>query len=388
MKNELGNTHKYIHVGFIGRLEAEKGADILLQVIERVSQKIELRNRIIFHVIGAGSFQDEYLKLKKYGNIHMHIYGSLCHQETLDTMKKWDILCMPSRFLETFGLVALEALSQGVAICGPKKGGLRDFIAPDLEIHMEHPVDDIMRILAGAKEDTFYSKREVGEFGYTGWKGKLKEIVGSSKNILIIHDYLRIIGGAEVYTHFLEKELRKLGNKTTLYGFTGNTSRISRIFQGVISLVAFWRYFSLRNIIRKTKPEIIWMQSVSRYIGPWGVLAVYMSGIRTLLTHHDLGLVVARPSLLEYEQDLPHALTYRTFLTGTKNPIEYFLRTAKYVYSILLWKFLGRVQLHIVPSTFMKPIFEAISGKKTLVFPHTLMNEEESNEKNASKLRK
>lgn len=41
---------------------------------------------------------------------------------------------MPSRFLETFGLSALESLSEGVPVIGFQKGGLIPFIPKELAV--------------------------------------------------------------------------------------------------------------------------------------------------------------------------------------------------------------------------------------------------------------
>ena len=40
----------------------------------------------------------------------------------------FDVSVMPSRFLETFGLSALESLSAGGPVCGIRKGGLSAFV--------------------------------------------------------------------------------------------------------------------------------------------------------------------------------------------------------------------------------------------------------------------
>jgi len=46
-------------------------------------------------------------------------------------MSKADYTLMPSLFLETFGLVALDSLAFGIPVIGEKKGGLSPFIIDD-----------------------------------------------------------------------------------------------------------------------------------------------------------------------------------------------------------------------------------------------------------------
>lgn len=54
---------------------------------------------------------------------------------------------MPSRFLEMFGLTALEALALGTPVCAPAKGGLRLFVTPELTLDESRPVDSFADIL-------------------------------------------------------------------------------------------------------------------------------------------------------------------------------------------------------------------------------------------------
>ncbi len=58
-----------------------------------------------------------------------------------------DGVCMPSRFVETFGYSALEALSVGTPVIGPRVGGLEQFIPEELAIDVFS--DDAADRLAG-----------------------------------------------------------------------------------------------------------------------------------------------------------------------------------------------------------------------------------------------
>jgi glycosyltransferase involved in cell wall biosynthesis len=60
--------------------------------------------------------------------------------ELRELYEKSDLLFMPSRFLEMFGLTALEALTLGTPVCAPAKGGLRPFVTPALTLDESDPV--------------------------------------------------------------------------------------------------------------------------------------------------------------------------------------------------------------------------------------------------------
>jgi glycosyltransferase involved in cell wall biosynthesis len=371
MENEVNSL---IHVGFIWRLETEKGIDILVQVLERVQSDKELRNTLVFHIIWVGSFFEDLEKIKKNWNIHLHIYGKLSHNEVLTEIKKWDLLCMPSRFLETFWLVALEALSEWVRVCWPKVGGLKELISPGLDISMKHPVEDILKILIRIHHDTNIIQDSLIQYSYWNWKKNLEWIIQDRKNILIIHDYNRVIWWAEVYIDFLQHEIRSSGWHVKRFWHTGSISRVSRIIQAVIAPLAFWRYFEVKNIIQKSHADLIWIHSILRYIWPWWILAIMRSNREVIMSHHDLGLIVPRPSKLESEDQIPHVLSLKDFVRNSQNPLEWILRSIKYIYIKLIWILLEWISTHIVPSDFMKLPLSDLSGKKTLVFPHTLIH--------------
>ena len=70
----------------------------------------------------------------------MTYHGRVSPTELRELYKQSDLLFMPSRFLEMFGLTALEALSLGTPVCGPAKGGLRDFVTPELTLDESDPI--------------------------------------------------------------------------------------------------------------------------------------------------------------------------------------------------------------------------------------------------------
>lgn len=88
----------------------------MLQIIERA---ISDHKNLEFHIFGEGSFLEV---LQKFPKNFVKIYGKVAREKIFENLKNADFLLMPSRFLETFGLVALESLSLGVLVIGFKKG--------------------------------------------------------------------------------------------------------------------------------------------------------------------------------------------------------------------------------------------------------------------------
>jgi starch synthase len=114
-------------IGFIGRLVAEKAADLLPQVIGDSIYYME--GRMNFLVLGSGDPDVEY----RLGNLYSHFFGyynsHVGYNETLSHLMYAgaDFLLMPSR-VEPCGLNQMYALRYGTIPIVRRTGGLRDTV--------------------------------------------------------------------------------------------------------------------------------------------------------------------------------------------------------------------------------------------------------------------
>lgn len=126
IKQPLPSSHSFqidplkINIAFGGRLELQKGIDILGKTIEQLPHP--LKDRFLFHIIGNGSFKKEMAEISKK-NSHCIYYGSV--SDLSDKLSDFDYLIMPSRF-EGFGLISLEASLSGVPVIATKIPGLAE----------------------------------------------------------------------------------------------------------------------------------------------------------------------------------------------------------------------------------------------------------------------
>ncbi|MFI7606791.1 glycosyltransferase family 4 protein [Micromonospora sp. NPDC049366] len=102
-----GSTRRPV-VGYLGRLEKEKGADLLAEIASHVPEAD-------FRIAGAGS-------LPIAARPNLELVGRVV---AADFLRQIDCLVVPSR-VESFGLSALEALSLGVPVVHTGAGGLAE----------------------------------------------------------------------------------------------------------------------------------------------------------------------------------------------------------------------------------------------------------------------
>lgn len=108
-----------INFGYLGRLEPEKGIELLLKAFIKFPSNCQL-------FIG-GTGDDNYTAFLKrtYGQANIHFLGWTNAQEVY---KKIHYLVLPAQWHEPFGRVVVEAFAYGVPVIGAMRGGIPELI--------------------------------------------------------------------------------------------------------------------------------------------------------------------------------------------------------------------------------------------------------------------
>jgi glycosyltransferase involved in cell wall biosynthesis len=111
-------------VGFVGRLEHEKGPDLFLRAAEYVHH---LRPDVHFVIIGDGSIRGKLNAMCTQMGLEQHVHFVGWWENTFDIYPALDILVHTSRSDGT-SLVLLEAMSSGCPTIGLAVGGIPEII--------------------------------------------------------------------------------------------------------------------------------------------------------------------------------------------------------------------------------------------------------------------
>jgi glycosyltransferase involved in cell wall biosynthesis len=324
---------------------------------------------IVWHICWEGAYLKELQEIAKRSE-NIHVYGYVDHDFIKTILSKTTFVLMPSAMLETFGLVALETLIQWVPVVGLAKWWLSDFIHPDLMLDGDNPVTSFINILHKWE----YPLIDISKFSYENWIARLKELTEWKQKILIINDYTTVVGGAEIYVLFLQKALIEIGKTVELYGYDKPVNRYMRIGLMLMTPIAFWRGMSLDKIIKEYNPDLIWMNSIMRYIWPYGLATIAKSPIDIYITHHDLWLISLRPSQIYAESDIPQSSKLADWIPKKMNIIVIVTTLLKWLYISYLWTCLNKnwsIQ-HLLPSHWMEKYYKKYIDSPVNTYPHTV----------------
>lgn len=123
----LPNIPRNKELVFLGRLVSDKGLDLLLNVMKSL-KKYGLYPKLT--VIGSGESEAALRQQTKALQIEKQVafVGPKTGYDLVHLLNEHQILVIPSRWKEPFGVVALEGIACGCVVVGSSGGGLKDAI--------------------------------------------------------------------------------------------------------------------------------------------------------------------------------------------------------------------------------------------------------------------
>jgi len=383
---------------FYWRLEKEKWFDQLVLAIKELNKR-----NVDFEIFIFWKWSLE-SQLFEVHDKNVHFFG----WKPLDEIKKYlaniDYCLMPSEFLETFWLSALNALSRWVPVIGYKKWWLEPFIFQECNLFLakwnntaERIVSIVEKLAKKTNPERIKDKEELE------WKIKnlLPEYTEDAryerflkmanckdedkKKILIISDFINKAGWIETYIHDVKHLLESRWHEVILWGSrlpAWSQWQRKKRFWLLLSPFNFWSVNSLNEVLENEKPDIIRFNSLLRWLGPnvvktaWKWRKKNKLDSKFWMMYHDFGYFYPFPSELYHIEDCKTPLTKKNFTSAYKwnNPITKLAVLCKYCWLQPLKKALKKeIDLHLAPSDCITNIARDsywIQEKKCRSFPH------------------
>jgi len=121
-----------LRVAFLGRLDANKGAHVLIQALRGIPQAAVKLD--IYGVVQgeAGSSYLQRLKRLAAGDTRIAFHDPIPAEDVVARLCEYDLLAVPSQCLETGPMVVLEAFAAGIPVIGSNLGGIAELVEHDV----------------------------------------------------------------------------------------------------------------------------------------------------------------------------------------------------------------------------------------------------------------
>lgn len=126
-----GVDRREIVIGFLGRLEPYKGADMLVRALAQLPHDLPVQLRI------AGVGQDarfaRRMEEAARKDSRIQLMGLVEHEKVPEFLADIDVLAVPSRYMETGPIVVQEARALGIPVMGADLGGISERVHPGVD---------------------------------------------------------------------------------------------------------------------------------------------------------------------------------------------------------------------------------------------------------------
>ncbi len=392
---------------FFGRLVQEKWIDLLIHVIQRMidekkAQKNSYIDQIHFFICGDWPYAKEIMVLAEQHS-HVHFFGRCSKEQLVQKLASSHYTILPSRFLETFWLTALESLSTWVPVIWFQKWWSKQFIQDMFAINTymtkdktEHDAlyDCIIKLRTmftqeRREKESNHALTIASYFDSDQRIKKLTEFLPTSQQnakFLLVSDYESVLWWIETHVYHAQELLHKQWHECLVHW-----SRIQPWFFGslkrkLLLLASGYNVYQrseIQKLVDTYNPDIIWWHSTLRNIWRYGMKTPKNRNWHQRMTYHDLWYFTAFPHAVTSESLIPQQRNKDSFVSShtftatwiKRRIIQLAVRLKFFFVSKLRKNIQQQIDKHFVPSSFMKPHVHrlyAIPENKIYVFWHCL----------------
>jgi len=172
---------------FVGQWNHDKGVDVFLDAVKLLRN---IRSDFDVSMVGSATLWNNKVSnaISVTHPSYIQAIGVLQRKELLLFMRSCDILVVPSRWKEPFGLVAIEGLSAGLIVLSSGQGGLRDSIIDQINGVVFSPLSStgLMHSLETVLDLSVEEQMRLRENGYA----TLNEKFDFQKNMALLTQVL------------------------------------------------------------------------------------------------------------------------------------------------------------------------------------------------------
>ncbi|WP_424099165.1 glycosyltransferase [Moorena producens] len=117
-----------LKIAFLGRIDPTKGIHILIEALQRIPLlPISLDIYGVSQGIASDSYQEKLHKTSQ-NDPRIQFKPSIPAAQVIATLREYDLLAVPSQWLETGPMVVMEAFAAGIPVIGSRLGGIAELV--------------------------------------------------------------------------------------------------------------------------------------------------------------------------------------------------------------------------------------------------------------------
>jgi glycosyltransferase involved in cell wall biosynthesis len=118
--------HRVLRIAHLGRLDPVKGTDILIRAVRAIANRDISLDIFGISQGASGTAHGAALEALADDDERIRFRPALARGELVAALARYDLVAVPSQWLETGPLVVLEAFAAGVPVIGSALGGIAD----------------------------------------------------------------------------------------------------------------------------------------------------------------------------------------------------------------------------------------------------------------------
>ncbi len=129
----LGRQAGPLRIAYFGRIDRAKGPDLLVRALKMIPKALV---QIDFFAIRQGAGPDQvydWLAAQVQQDPRLTLRAAVAPDKVIGMMADYGLIAVPSRWLETGPLVALEAFAAGVPVLGANLGGIAELVRDGID---------------------------------------------------------------------------------------------------------------------------------------------------------------------------------------------------------------------------------------------------------------
>jgi glycosyltransferase involved in cell wall biosynthesis len=153
IQSRIGESFDETRIAFLGRMDPTKGVHVLVEaLVSKPGLQIKLDVYGVVQSAASAAYQKKVIKLVGT-DPRISIHKPIPSEEVVSRLRHYDFLAIPSQWLETGPLVALEAFAAGIPVLGWDVGGLSEIVRDGIDGLLIKPGADWGEALSRVAQD-------------------------------------------------------------------------------------------------------------------------------------------------------------------------------------------------------------------------------------------